>query len=114
MIGILSPRGSWRAIASVTNTNKYHSLQLWNKRCVDHDRKEVVWLSKMAQRTYRIVFCGQGHFLSSFEYTKEYLQSESLHLIFQQCSYDNLEERLKGFLSSSSAGRLSCEENNSH
>ena len=50
----------------------------------------------MAQRTYRIVFCGQGHFLSSFEYTKEYLQSESLHLIFQQCSYDNLEERLQG------------------
>jgi hypothetical protein len=54
----------------------------------------------MAQRNrlFRIVFCGKGHFVSSFEYTKDYFRSEPFHLIIEQCSYDNLEERLKGLI----------------
>jgi hypothetical protein len=47
-------------------------------------------------KLFRVIFCGKGHFVSSYEYTKQYLQHESTQFLFEQCSYDHLEERLQG------------------
>lgn len=44
----------------------------------------------------KVIFCGKGHFVSSYQYTKEYLENESTKFIIEQCSYDNLDEQLKG------------------
>jgi hypothetical protein len=52
-------------------------------------------------KLFRVIFCGKGHFVSSFDYTKQYLQQESTQFLFEQCSYDHLEDKLKGLFDSS-------------
>lgn len=68
----------------------YRSIDVW-----DSSLGEIM-IKRPILSSIKIVFCGKGHFVSSYEYTKEYLQNESINLVVEQCQYDNLEDRLKG------------------